>query len=128
MTMPNDINNLDSEDIGLKQIFGDRFHDETEPVKVESKKVPENITKALKAGASHARQSAEDIGKFPNTKPDFHKRIWNSAKSAVTFGGLNLLIFYWAQTGLMAESIAVPSMCVCAALAGWSVGKNFARS
>jgi hypothetical protein len=46
------------------------------------------------------------------------------AKSVMLFGGLSVLVFYWQQAGLMAESIAVPSMCVCTALAGLGVGKN----
>ena len=42
--MPNDINELDVNDIGLKGIFGDRFHDETEGV---SKKDECEITDLL---------------------------------------------------------------------------------
>lgn len=37
--MPDEINNLDPEDIGLKGIFGDRFHDET----ARAPEKPENI-------------------------------------------------------------------------------------
>jgi hypothetical protein len=49
------------------------------------------------------------------------------AKWALTFGGLNMLIFYWQLHGLMAESIAIPSMWVCCALAGYGVGVNIWR-
>lgn len=46
------------------------------------------------------------------------------AKSALLFGGLSFLVFYWQQAGLMDSSVAVPTMCICTALAGLGVGKN----
>lgn len=56
------------------------------------------------------------------------ERTWmdnlkDSAKWVIGFGGLSFLLFYWEQAGLMAESIAVPCMCLCTALAGWGLGK-----
>ena len=122
--MPNDVNELDVTDAGLKAIFGDRFHDESEPEKAEPKKVSENTTPTAKVAQKSTQKPTVDIGKYPITKPDFHKRLWASAKQAMLFGGLSLLVFYWQQAGLMASSIAIPSMCVCMALAGWGVGKN----
>lgn len=53
--------------------------------------------------------------------------IWGCVKYAVLFGGLTLLLYYWQQSGLMDASVAVPSMLVCSALAGWGVGKNSKR-
>lgn len=122
--MPSDINELDVTDAGLKQIFGDRFHDETEPEKAETKEVSENTTHTTKAAQKPTHKPTVDIGKFPKMKPDFYTRLWASAKQALLFGGLSLLVFYWEQAGLMASSIAVPSMCVCTALVGWGIGKN----
>jgi hypothetical protein len=46
-------------------------------------------------------------------------------KWVVIFIGLEYLVFYWMQTGQMQESAAMPSMIVCALLAGISVGKNW---
>lgn len=46
------------------------------------------------------------------------------AKHVALFGGLSFLVFYWQQAGLMDSSIAVPTMCICTALAGVGVGKN----
>lgn len=46
-----------------------------------------------------------------------------SAKSGLLFGGLTCLIFYWKEAGLMASSIAVPSMCICTAMVGLAIGK-----
>lgn len=51
-------------------------------------------------------------------------RLERCAKWVILFGGLSFLLFYWNQAGLMATSVAVPSMCVCTALAGWGLGKN----
>ena len=48
----------------------------------------------------------------------------NCVQWVIGFGGLSFLLFYWEQAGLMAESIAIPSMCLCTALAGWGLGKN----
>jgi hypothetical protein len=50
--------------------------------------------------------------------------IKDCAKWVIGFGGLSFLLFYWELAGLMDESIAVPCMCICTALAGWGVGKN----
>lgn len=57
------------------------------------------------------------------------ERTWmdnlkDCGKWVIGFGGLSFLLFYWEVAGLMAESIAVPCMCLCTALAGWGVGKN----
>lgn len=56
--------------------------------------------------------------------PNWLDNLKACAKWSVGFGGLCLLLFYWQQTGQMEPSAAVPSMCACAALAGWGVGKN----
>ena len=49
----------------------------------------------------------------------------NLVKRVVLFVGLEYLFFYWQQTGQMQESAAMPSMIVCALLAGISFGKNW---
>lgn len=41
------------------------------------------------------------------------------------FAGIEYVVFYWLQTGQMELSAAMPSMIVCAMLAGISVGKNW---
>lgn len=130
----NDINNLDTEDIGLKQIFGDRFHDETAQPNTAEKETakPNYATPTAKAAQKPVKSPAEGNVEAVAWQPEKPAPNWMDnlkacAKSAVIFGGLNLLIFYWQQTGLMDASIAVPSMCVCAALAGFGVGKNFVK-
>lgn len=119
--MPNDINELDVTDAGLKGIFGDRFHDETqkEQQKVISKK--ENPTQKETHKPTHNYNGKS----WETTKErNWMDNLKGCAKWAIGFGGLSFLLFYWEQAGLMAESIAVPCMCLCTALAGWGVGKN----
>lgn len=43
------------------------------------------------------------------------------------FAGIEYVVFYWLQTGQMELSAAMPSMIVCAFLAGLSVKKNWKR-
>lgn len=121
--MPDDINELDVNDIGLKGIFGDRFHDETEN--------------------AHHKTTSDEVKKAYNTKPVLKARDaeWNPvpyeptqmdklkgcAKWVLSFGGLNLLIFYWQMAELMAESVAVPCMWICCAMAGYGVGVSIWR-
>ena len=120
----NEINNLDPEDIGLKQIMGNRFHDATKPmvepittksscVCKESNVAQKPINKAMDAQWEPARP-----------EPNWMDNLKACAKSVLLFGGLSALVFYWQQAGLMAESISVPTMCVCTALAGWGAGRN----
>ena len=125
MEMPKDINELDSEDVGLKMIFGERFHDET---KQNPGATTVNPAKAVKAPAIETKTEPATVkaAKWKPVKPDPNDmdRLKASAKSALLFGGLCLLVFYWQQTGQMAASAALPSMLVCIGLAGLNVGKN----
>ena len=41
------------------------------------------------------------------------------------FAGIEYVVFYWLQTGQMELSAAMPSMIVCAFLAGLSLKKNW---
>ena len=43
----------------------------------------------------------------------------------VFFAGIEYIVFYWLQTGQMKLSAAMPSMVVCAFLAGLSLKKNW---
>ena len=62
---------------------------------------------------------------YEPVKTWYDEKIVNLVKWTSIFIGLEYLIFYWQQTGQMQESAAMPSMIVCAALAGISVGKNW---
>ena len=112
--MENDINNLDPNDEGLKNIFGDRFHDATIEAPTDTEKKP--VRKAVDA-------------KWEPAKPDHNwlSNLKSCVKHVAIYGGLSLLVFYWQQAGLMDSSVAVPTMCVCTALAGLGVGKSVYR-
>lgn len=134
--MPDEINNLDPEDIGLKGIFGDRFHDETAraPEKPENIQTNVNITipaKAVqtKAGSPTAERKTIQSAQWEPMKPepDFMDKLKTCAKYTCLFGGLCTLVFYWQQTGQMADSAAVPSMLACFGLAGLGIGKATAK-
>ena len=64
-------------------------------------------------------------GKWEPVKPapNAMDKLKACAKWLGLFGSLSCLVFYWEQAGLMASSIAVPTMCVCTALGGWGLGK-----
>lgn len=119
--MPDDINELDVTDAGLKAIMGNRFHDETQKdifkkettTTTKEKKDPHKVTHDFKDGKWE-----------PVKERNWMDNLKGCAKWAIGFGGLSFLLFYWEQAGLMAESVAVPCMCLCTALAGWGVGKN----
>jgi hypothetical protein len=107
--MSDDINNLDPNDEGLKQIFGDRFHDATQ------EEVPPKNVPAKKAVAAPWE---------PVKEPNWMDALKACAKHVAVFGGLSILVWYWQVSGLMDSSVAVPTMCICTALAGLGVGKN----
>ena len=62
---------------------------------------------------------------YETVKTWYDEKTVNLVKWVVLFVGLEYLVFYWQQTGQMKESAAMPSMIVCALLAGISVGKNW---
>jgi hypothetical protein len=124
--MPDDINDLDVTDAGLKGIFGDRFHDETAPAMARPKKVYTNTTKTEKV-AEKPKDKPVEAQWEPVKEPNWMDNLKACAIWAIGFGSLTLLFFAWQQAGLMDASVAVPTMCVCTAMGGWGVGKNAVR-
>ena len=119
-----EINGLDPEDIGLKQIMGNRFHDATKPMVEPISPRPTNTTPAEKKAQKVLDKAMDAQWEPARPEPNWMDNLKSCAKSVLLFGGLSFLIFYWKEAGLMAESIAVPSMCVCTALAGWGAGRT----
>ena len=118
-----EINNLDPEDIGLKEVMGNRFQDATrqpmvEPFPTESTNTTQPQKKA---------QKAMDAQWMPVKERTWMDDLKDCVKSSVVYGGLNMLIWYWQTSGLMDESIAMPCMLVCAALFGIGLGKCLKR-
>jgi hypothetical protein len=120
----NEINHLDPDDIGLKAVMGDRFHDETKKPMVEPfPKEPTTVTKVMQKTTGEA----VDASWVPAKNPNWMDNLKSCVKSVLLFGGLSFLIFYWKEAGLMAESIAVPAIAVCTALAGFGAGRTVRR-
>ena len=126
--MSNDINHLDTEDLGLKAIFGERFHDQTGAPKVQKKTEGDAAIIRQPQGAATfprgegLKEKAVDEQWEPAKVITTMDKLMGCAKWAGLFGGLNGLLFYWQQAGLLASEAAVPSMVVCALLAGLSIG------
>ena len=124
--MLNDVNNLDTHDEGLKAIFGERFHDITEPAKAISKKETPTTTYPTKA-AQKVKERAVEAQWEPTKENTWYDNLKACAIWALGFAALTLLFFSWQQKGLMDSSVALPTMLVCTALGGWGVGKNAMR-
>lgn len=124
--MSEDINNLDTHDEGLKAIFGERFHDITEPAKAVSKKETPTTTYPTKA-AQKVKERAVEAQWEPTKENTWYDNLKACAIWALGFAALTLLFFSWQQKGLMDSSVALPTMLVCTALGGWGVGKNAMR-
>lgn len=113
---------FDPEERELKKLMGNRFVDLT----------GENAAFAgLSNGAVQNPTAAEDDTYKPEdaewkpikpTPNQLDKLKWCAI--AIAFGVLTIMISNWEQAALMDASIAVPSMCVCAALFGVGIGKT----
>lgn len=113
---------FDEELCGLVK-FTDATVKPTQPVKAEKKtanKEPVNEKKTAQK-PTETPVNAE----YEPVKTWYDEKTVNMVKWSVIFMGLEYLFFYWQQTGQMKSSAAVPSMIVCALLAGISVGKNW---
>ena len=103
--------------------FTDATVKSTQPIKAEKKPVSKECAKEKKA----AQKPDENLvdAEYEPVKTWYNFKTVNLVKWAAIFIGLEYLVFYWMQTGQMKESAAMPSMIVCALLAGISVGKNW---
>jgi hypothetical protein len=121
------IQNGDLLDEGLQNVMGkDRCQNEWKPSK---KPIVEPFTRPAKE--EHKVQiptgDSVDASWAPAKNPNWMDNLKSCAKSVILFGGLSFLIFYWKEAGLMAESIAVPAIAVCTALAGFGAGRTVRR-
>lgn len=108
-----------------KPLHPDTIHESlTHPSVAVSKKETTTTTRPERK-AQKATEKAVDASWEPEKPaPNWMDKLMDSVKWGFTFGCLSCLVFYWQSAGLMAPSVAVPTMCVCTALAGWGVGKN----
>ena len=92
---------------------------------VESEKKTASNLHAKEKKMAHKPTSWPVDAEYEPVKTWYDEKAVNLVKWVLIFIGLEYLFFYWQQTGKMAESAAMPSMLVCAILAGISVGKNW---
>lgn len=104
-----------------------KFTDETvkpaQTVKSEKKTVNKEPVKEKKTAKKPVNEPMN--AEYEPVKTWYDEKTVNLVKWVVLFIGLEYLVFYWQQTGQMQSSAAMPSMIVCALLAGISVGKNW---
>lgn len=122
-----EINHLDPDDIGLKAVMGSRFQDTTRPMAEPIRTRPTSTTQAEKKAQKVLDKALDAEYEPARPAPNWMDNLKSCAKSVLLFGGLSFLIFYWKEAGLMAESIAVPAIAVCTALAGWGAGRTVRR-
>ena len=116
--------NGDLLDEGLQNVMGkDRCQNEWKPSK---KPMVEPFTRPAKE-EKKSTDTAVDASWAPAKEPNWMDNLKSCVKSVALFGGLSFLIFYWKEAGLMAESIAVPAIAVCTAIAGFGAGRTVRR-
>ena len=119
-TMKDDL--FDDELCGMVK-FTDATVKPTQPVKAEKKTSNKEPVKEKKTAQKPTEKPMD--AEYEPVKNWYDEKTVNCVKWFLIFAGLEYLVFYWVQTGQMQESAAMPSMIVCALLAGVSVGKNW---
>ena len=99
------------------------FTKPSQPVRAEKKTDDKEPVKEKKTEQKPTNKPMD--AKYEPVKTWYDEKTVNIVKWVVFFMALEYLFFYWQQTGQMQESAAMPSMIVCALLAGVSVGKNW---
>ena len=103
--------------------FTDATMKPSQPAKMEKKAINKEPTKEKKTAQKPNKKPVD--AEYEPVKTWYDEKTFNMVKWGILFIGLEYLVFYWQQTGQMQSSAAVPSMIVCALLAGISVGKNW---
>jgi hypothetical protein len=119
-TMKDDL--FDNELCGLVK-FTDATTKAQKPA--ETKKIPASKEPAKQKKSAQKSACEPMDAEYQPVKTWYDEKTFNMVKWSVVFMGLEYLFFYWQQTGQMESSAAMPSMIVCALLAGISVGKNW---
>ena len=113
---------FDDELCGLVK-FTDATATAQKPAESEKKTVNKEPAKEKKTAQKPTSKPVD--AEYEPVKTWYDEKTVNMVKWVVVFMGLEYLFFYWQHSGQMQESAAMPSMIVCALLAGVSVGKNW---
>ena len=119
-TMKDDL--FDDELCGLVK-FTDATTTAQKPVKTEKKSANKEPAKEKKTAQKPTSKPVD--AEYEPVKNWHDEKTVNMVKWVVVFMALEYLFFYWQQTGQIQSTAAMPSMIVCALLAGISVGKNW---
>ena len=103
--------------------FTDATVKPTQSVKAEKKQSAKEPAKEKKTAQKQTDKPMD--AEYEPVKTWYDEKAVNMVKWVVLFMSLEYLFFYWQQTGQMQSTAAMPSMIVCALLAGISVGKNW---
>lgn len=103
--------------------FTDATAKPTKPVKAEKKTTSKEPVEKKRTAQRPTNKYMD--AEYEPVRTWYDPKTVNLVKWAVIFIGLEYLVFYWQQTGQMQRSASIPSMIVCALLAGISVGKNW---
>lgn len=103
--------------------FTDATTTEQKPMETAKNPASKEHVKEKKTPQKPTRDPVD--AEYQPVKTWYDEKTVNIVKWAVIFIALEYLFFYWQQTGQMQPSAAMPSMIVCAMLAGISVGKNW---
>lgn len=95
----------------------------TQQVKAEKK--PDNKEPVKEKKTAQKKTEKPMDAEYEPVKTWYDEKTVDMVKWVVVFTALEYLFFYWQQTGQMQSTAAMPSMIVCALLAGISVGKNW---
>ena len=122
--MPEDINNLDTNDEGLKAIFGERFQDITEPAKAISKKETTTICKEANV-AQKPKEKAMETQREP-VKPaaNYMDILKSIVKDVCLWAILSCVLFWWQQTGKLELTTSWYALLCCVGMVFFAVGKN----
>lgn len=95
----------------------------SQPVKADKKTVGKEPVNEKKTEQKPIDKPVD--AEYEPVKTWYDEKTVNMVKWVAVFMALEYLFFYWQQTGQMQSTAAMPSMIVCALLAGISVGKNW---
>lgn len=115
---------MEKEDKDLEVIFSGEerpLHPDT--VHVSLTEIRKN--REAKKDEAHKPTHNYENGKWEPVKPEpnWLDKLKTCAMLTAPFSCLTMLVWYWNVAGLMADSIAVPSMLFCACVAGLGIGR-----
>ena len=92
-----------------------------------SKKETTNTTEVKKVAQKPTDKATDAQWEPAKPNPNQMDKLKACGKSALLFGGLSLMFFYFQMSGQMALTASMPCICACCVLLGLGVGKNVAN-